>query len=159
MHRVLATAVPRCLSTFILAALPLSAENTRRAQIKVAAIEVAKIESDEISLPAEFLVALYENLIHQLEKRGFSAVYRPGDRSAATVDDRVVLHSTVPCFKRGSETERKVTTVAGATSITVHCQFTRPDGTPVLERDIAVNVRFFGANLQQPMNLQERRLM
>jgi hypothetical protein len=159
MHRVLATAVPRCLSTFILAALPLSAEKTRRAQIKVAAIEVAMIESDEIPLPAEFLVALYENLIHQLEKQGFSTVYRPGDRNAATVDDRVVLHSIVRGFKRGSETERKVTTVAGATSITVHCQFTRPDGTPVLERDIAVNVRFFGANLQQPMNLQERRLM
>ena len=159
MHRVLATAVPRCLSTFILAALALSAEKTRRAQIKVAAIEVAMIESDEIPLPAEFLVALYENLIHQLEKQGFSAVYRPGDRNAATVDDRVVLHSIVRGLKRGSETERKVTTVAGATSITVHCQFTRPDGTPVLERDIAVNVRFFGANLQQPMNLQERRLM
>jgi hypothetical protein len=159
MHRVLATAVPRCLSTFILAALPLSAEKTRRTQIKVAAIEVAMIESDEIPLPAEFLVALYENLIHQLEKQGFSTVYRPGDRNAATVDDRVVLHSIVRGFKRGSETERKVTTVAGATSITVHCQFTRPDGTPVLERDIAVNVRFFGANLQQPMNLQERRLM
>jgi len=159
MHRVLATAVPRCLSTFILAALPLSAEKTRRAQIKVAAIEVAMIESDEIPLPAEFLVARYENLIHQMEKQGFSAVYRPGDRNAATVDDRVVLHSIVRGFKRGSETERKVTTVAGATSITVHCQFTRPDGTPVLERDIAVNVRFFGANLRQPMNLQERRLM
>jgi hypothetical protein len=98
-------------------------------------------------------------LIHQLEKQGFSAVYRPGDRNAATVDDRVVLHSIVRGLKRGSETERKVTTVAGATSITVHCQFTRPDGTPVLERDIAVNVRFFGANLQQPMNLQERRRM
>jgi hypothetical protein len=159
MHRVLPTAVPRCLSTFILAALPRSAEKTRRAQIKVAAIEVAMIESDEIPLPAEFLVALYENLIHQLEKQGFSAVCRPGDRNAATVDDRVVLHSIVRGFKRGSETERKVTTVAGATSITVHCQFTRPHGTPVLERDIALNVRFFGANLRQPMNLQERRLM
>jgi hypothetical protein len=139
--------------------LALSAEKTRRAQIKVAAIEVAMIESDEITLPAEFLVALYENSIHQLEKQGFSAVYRPGDRNAATVDDRVVLHSVVRGFKRGSETERKVTTVAGATSITAHCQFTRPDGTPVLERDIALNVRFFRANLRQPMNLQERRLM
>lgn len=51
-------------------------------------------------------------------------MYRAGDRNAATVDDRVVLHSVVRGFKRGSETERKVTTVAGATYITVHCQFT-----------------------------------
>jgi hypothetical protein len=65
-----------------------------------------------------------ENFIHQAEKQGFSAVYRAGDRNAATVDDRVVLHSVVRGFKRGSETERKVTTVAGATYITVHCQFT-----------------------------------
>jgi hypothetical protein len=66
---------PRCLSTLILAALPLPAEKTRQAQIKVAAIEVAMIESDEIPLPAEFQIALYENLIHQLEKQGFSPVF------------------------------------------------------------------------------------
>jgi hypothetical protein len=156
MHRVLA-AVPGCLSTLILAALPLSAEKTRQAQIKVAAIEVAMIESDEILLPAEFLVALYE-MIYLLEKHGFSPVYRARERNAATVDDRVVLHSIVHSFKRGSETVRKVTTVAGATSITVHCQFTRPDGTPVLERDIVGNIRLFGANRRRPIILQKRRL-
>jgi serine/threonine-protein kinase RsbW len=159
MHRVLATAVPRCLSTFILAALPLSAEKTRRAQAKVAAVEVSMIESDEIPLPAEFLVALYENLLHQLEKQGFFGCVPAGGPQRRDCRRSRCSPQHRPRLQGGSETERKVTTVAGATSITVHCQFTRPDGTPVLERDMAVNVRFFGANLRQPMNLQERRLM
>ena len=44
------------------------------------------IQSDEIKLPAEFQVALYENLIQQLGKKaGFLHVYRDGDRNAANV--------------------------------------------------------------------------
>jgi hypothetical protein len=41
-----------------------------------------------------------------------------------------------------------VTTVAGATSITVHCQFTGPDAKPILARDVNGKVRFFGGNLK-----------
>jgi len=41
-----------------------------------------------------------------------------------------------------------VTTVAGATSITVHCQFTSPDAKPLLARDVNGKVRFFGGNLR-----------
>src|SRR6202040_3772351 len=74
--------------------------------------------------------------------------YRDGDRAAASAPDLVVLHSTVRRFKEGSERARQVTTVAGATSITVHCQFSSPDGTPLLERDVNGKVRFFGGNLQ-----------
>ena len=35
---------------------------------KVSAIQVLMIQSDEIKLPAEFQISLYENLIQQLEK-------------------------------------------------------------------------------------------
>src|SRR5467141_3984517 len=118
------------------------------AKIKASAIQVAMIQSNEIKLPAEFQIALYENLVHQLEKQGFSHVYRDGDRNAASVADLVVLRSTVRGFKAGSEKARQVTTVSGATSITVHCQFTRPDGTSVLERDVNGKVRFLGGNLR-----------
>jgi hypothetical protein len=59
----------------------------------------------------------------------------------------VVLHSTVRRFKPGSEEARQVTTVAGATSITIHCQFTTADGQPLLEQDVTGKVRFFGGNL------------
>jgi hypothetical protein len=47
-----------------------------------------------------------------------------------------------------SERARQVTTVSGATSITVLCQFTNPDGKSLLERDINGKVRFFGGNLK-----------
>ncbi len=119
------------------------------AKIKASAIQVEMIRSDEIKLPAQFQIALYENLVHQLEKQGtFQHVYRDGDRTAASVADLVVLHSTVRGFKAGSERARQVTTVAGATSITVHCQFTSPDAKPLLERDVHGKVRFFGGNLK-----------
>jgi hypothetical protein len=118
-------------------------------KLKASAIQVEMIQSDEIKLPAEFQIALYENLIHQIEKQGkFQHVYRDGDHNATTVADLVVLHGTVRGFKAGSERARQVTTVAGATSINVHCQFTNPDGKSLLERDINGKVRFFGGNLK-----------
>lgn len=121
---------------------------TDPAKTKAGGIQVALIQSDEIALPAEFKVALYENLIRQLQKRGFRHVYRDGDRNAAGVTDLVVLHSTVRHFKPGSERARQVTTVAGTTSISIHCQFTTADGQPLLEQDVTGKVRFFGGNLR-----------
>jgi uncharacterized protein DUF4410 len=113
------------------------------------AIEVEMIQPGEINLPAEFQVALYENLVQQLQKEGgFSQVYRDGDRNATDVSDLVILHTSVTGFKKGSELERNVTTVGGATSITVHCRFTDKEGKVLLERDIDGKVRFFGDNLK-----------
>jgi hypothetical protein len=131
------------------AACPLFAGGTSgTAKIKAQAIQVEMIHSDEVSVPAEFQVALYENLVQQLEKQGFQHVYRDGDRNAAALTDLVILHSTVLRFKEGSERARQVTTVAGATSITVHCQFSSPNGTSLLERDVNGKVRFYGGNLK-----------
>jgi hypothetical protein len=148
MKLILNTGIWLLASTLVLVALPLFAEKTPAVKIKAASIQVEMIQSDEIKLPAEFQVALYENLIRQLEKKGFRHVYRDGDRNAANVADLVVLRSTVRGFKAGSERAREVTTVSGATSITIHCQFTRPDGTSLAERDINGKVRFFGGNLR-----------
>ena len=98
-------------------------------QTKASAIQVEMIHSDEIKLPAEFQISLYENLVRQLEKQGgFEHVYRDGDRRAKDAADLVVLHSTVRGFKAGSERTRRVTTVAGATSVTIHCEFKNADG-------------------------------
>jgi len=127
---------------------PLLAEEKNPAKIKAAAIQVVMVQSDEIKLPVEFQVALYENLIRQLEKKGFAHVHRDGDPTAANVADLVVLHSIVRGFKAGSERARQVTTFAGATSITVHCSFTTSDGQVLLERDVNGKVRFFGGNLR-----------
>ena len=117
-------------------------------KMKTAGIQVAIIQSDELAIPPEFQVALYENLIRELQKRGFQNVYRDGDRNAGGVTDLVVLHSTVRRFKPGNEMARQVTTVAGATSISIHCQFTTAEGRPLLEQDVTGRVRFFGGNLR-----------
>src|SRR6266404_4206330 len=128
---------------------PALSQEHQSAKIKASAIQVEMIQSDEIKLPAEFQVALYENLIRQLEKHGkFRHVFRDGDRNATSVGDLVVVHSTVRGFKAGSERVRQVTTVAGATSVSVHCRFTSPDRNTLFERDAKGKVRFFGGNLK-----------
>jgi hypothetical protein len=115
------------------------------------------IHSDEIKLPAEFQVSLYEDLIQQLSKKGgFTHVYRDGDRQSANATDLVVLTSTVRGFKQGNEELRQVTTVAGATSIRIHCVFSDKEGKTLLESDITGNVRFFGANLRATYDLAKK---
>jgi len=148
MKRTFTTGIRLGMIALLFAACPLFARKSEPTKIKARAIQVDMIQSDEVILPDEFQVALYENLIHQLEKQGFQHVYRDGDREAMNVTDVIVLHSTVRRFKEGSERARQVTTVAGATSITVHCQFSSPDGTSLLEQDVNGKVWFFGGNLK-----------
>jgi hypothetical protein len=125
------------------------AQGGRPTKMNASAIRVMMIQSEEIKLPAEFQVSLYENLIQQLQKKGgFQYVYREGDRNSANAPNLIVLHSSVRGFKKGSEMARQVTTVAGATSIKVHCEFTDKDGQLLLTRDINGKVLFFGGNLK-----------
>jgi hypothetical protein len=138
-----------CLTAIVVLAALSSPAQQKPSKIKAQAIQVMMVHSDELKLPAEFQVSLYEDLIAELGKKGgFSHVYREGDRAAANAPDLVTLHSTVRGFKQGSEMLRQVTTVAGTTSIDVHCEFTDKDGRKVLEQDIKGNVHFFGGNLR-----------
>lgn len=150
MKRSLRTGVGFFLALiWTIAPYDLYAQDKQQPKTKVAAIEVFPIVSDEIKLPAEFRVSLYENLINQLQAGGgFQHVYRDGDRNVQDAGDLVILHSTVRGFKKGSERERQVTTVAGATSIKIHCEFTDRNGKSLLEKDIEGKVRFFGGNLR-----------
>jgi hypothetical protein len=128
---------------------PLHAQKGQSGKVNASAITVMMIESDEIKLPAEFQISLYENLIQQLQKKsGFQHVYREGDRNSVGAPELIILHSTVRGFKMGSEMARQVTTVSGATSISVHCEFTDKSGQLLLARDIKGKVRFFGGNLK-----------
>lgn len=132
-----------------LSAAPLLCAQQQPGKLKATAIEVEMIQPGEVSLPAEFQVALYEDLIQELQKTGgFSQVYRDGDRNAKDAPDLVILQITVTGFKEGSELKRDVTTVGGATSITVQCKFTDKDGTVLLERNIDGKVRLIGDNLK-----------
>jgi hypothetical protein len=137
------------LITGLSAAPLLCAQADPIAKLPAWTIEVEMIQPGEINVPAEFQVALYENLIQELQTKGpFGRVYRDGDQNAANAPDLVVLHSAITTFKKGSEMARQVTTVSGATSITVHCKFTDRNGAVLLERNIDGKVRFFGDNLK-----------
>ena len=135
----------------------LRAQSAPTPAMKASAIQVLMIQSDEIKLPADFQISLYENLIQQLQKQGgFQHVYRDGDHNAASATHLVVLHSTVRGFKKGSEMARNVTTVTGKTSIDVHCEFTDKDGKTVLERDLNGKVRFIGGNLRATLDFAKK---
>lgn len=126
-----------------------SADDKKPQKISASSIQILVFQSDEVKLPAEFQMALYEHVIEELQKTSkFEHVYRDGDHAAADAKDLITLRSNVTGFKKGSERARQVTTVAGATSITIHCQFVDKTGKVQLERDITGKVRFFGGNLR-----------
>jgi hypothetical protein len=136
------------MALFVTGAL-LRAQAKQPVKTQASGVEVKMIRSDAITLPAEFQVSLYENLIDQLQKKAvFKRVYRDGDRSANNDGGLITLQCSVVKFDKGSETLRQVTTVAGATSMTLRCQFMDNAGNTVLVRDISGKVRFFGGNLK-----------
>jgi hypothetical protein len=101
MKHLFRNATALCLFTAMLCAASLLHAQGNTPKIKASAIKVEMIQSDEIHLPAEFQVALYENLIQQLEQKGNSwRVYRDGDRDSANIVDLVDLRSTVRGLKR-----------------------------------------------------------
>jgi hypothetical protein len=134
----------------LLAAPVVSAQQPKQqTKIKASAVEVKMIPSDELTLPAEFQVSLYENLIYELQKSTvFQSIYRDGDRNATNVADLTTLECTVLKLKKGNETLREVTTVAGATSMTLRCEFRDKDENLLWVRDITGKVRFFGSSLK-----------
>jgi hypothetical protein len=133
------------------------AQDQPAAKAKASSIQVAMVQSDEVKLPIEFQLALYENLVEQIQKTNkFQHVYRDGDKDAASAADLVVLHSNVYGFKKGSEEKRQVTTVAGKTEIKVHCQVTDKDGKAVVSQDVKGQVRFIGGNLRATLDFAKK---
>ncbi len=134
-----------------------SAQDKTQPKITASSIQILMVTSDEVKLPMEFQLALYENMIEQVQKTGkFQHVYRDGDKAAADASDLVILHSNVFGFKKGSEEARQVTTVAGATQIKVHCQITDKSGKSELEQDVTGNVRFLGGNLRATFDFAKK---
>jgi len=106
------------------------------------------MDPGDVPMPPEFRVAIYENLIAQIEKTGkFQHVYRSDDKDAASVPDLVTLRTTAQSFRKGSQKQREVTTVAGSSSITLKVHITDHTGQTLVDRDVQGKVRFFGENL------------
>ena len=117
-------------------------------------VQVDQVDPGSLELAYSFQTAIYENLVDELKKtKQFQQVFREGDHRASEVPDLLVLKTTVEKYTAGSETRRAVTTVSGATKLTVHSQLLTREGKVVLERTVNGDVRFFGSNLRATHNL------
>jgi hypothetical protein len=117
-------------------------------------VQVERIDPGQLDLTPSFQVAIYENLLQELNKtKRFKQVLREGDGKAGELPNLLILKTTVVKYTRGSETQRAVTTVSGATKLTVRSQLVTRKGRIVLERTVNGNVRFFGSNLRATHNL------
>jgi len=117
-------------------------------------VQVDQIDPGNLDLAYSFQIAIYENLVEELKKTPqFQQVFRDGDLKASAAPNLLVLKTTVEKYTPGSETRRAVTTVSGATKLTVRNQLLTREGRVVLERTVNGNVRFFGSNLRATHNL------
>ena len=117
-------------------------------KLSASAIQIEPVENGDVKLPPEFRVAVYEHLLEEVTKGGkFQHVFRSGDRAAGDIPDLVTLRMKVKGFKQGSERTRAVTTVGGATSVSLGVQVTGRDGNVLMARDVEGKVRFIGGNL------------
>lgn len=117
--------------------------------IHASALQIQQIQAEDVKLPAEFQMAMYEHVVEEVDKTNrFLHVYRDGDRNAASAPDLVTLKCTVTGFKQGSAEKRQVTTVTGKTSVTVHLVFTDKNGQKLSESNVEGKVQFLGENLR-----------
>jgi hypothetical protein len=117
-------------------------------------VQVERIDAGDLDLPHSFQVAIYENLLEELKKtKRFKYVLREGDSKARENSDLLILKTMVVKYTPGSETQRAVTTVSGATKLTVRSQLVTREGRIVLESTVNGDVHFFGGNLRATHNL------
>ena len=117
-------------------------------------VQVDQVDPGSLGLADSFQMAIYENLVDELKKtKQFQGVFREGNHSISEAPSLLVLKTTVEKYTPGSETRRAVTTVTGATKVTVRSQLLTREGRVVLERTIDGDVRFFGSNLRATHNL------
>jgi hypothetical protein len=117
-------------------------------------VQVDKIDAGDVNIEPAFRVAIYENLLAELVKtKEFQQVFRDGDRTTGSLQNLLILKTTVESYTAGSETKRAVTTVSGATKLRVRTQLCTREGRVVLESVSDGNVRFFGGNLRATHNL------
>jgi hypothetical protein len=117
-------------------------------------VQVGRVSRGEVELAYSVQVAIYEDLLEELNKtKRWKHVYREGDRNASDVPNLLVLQTTIEKYTPGSETRRAVTTVSGATKLSVLSQIVTREGKIVFQRRVNGDVRLFGSNLRATHNL------
>jgi hypothetical protein len=133
---------------FALALLPGAAHAAKSQAAPPWSVQVEAVQAGDIALPADFRMAIYEELVSELIKnKQFDKVYRDGDHNADSVPNLLILKTTMRKFSQGNETQRAVTTVSGWTKLNVRSQLFTRDGKLVLEYFVDGSVRFMGSNL------------
>jgi hypothetical protein len=118
------------------------------------AIQVEPVSAEEGKLPPDFAMAIYEKLIEDIARTNkFQQVFRSGDRRASEVPNLLILTTTLEKFERGSQTKRAVTTVGGATKISVRAQLATRDSQIKMGKTAQGTVRLFGENLKASQDL------
>lgn len=127
-------------------------------RLSASAIQIERSDPPkDLVIPEDFRVATYENVILQVDKtKKFQHVYRSGDRRAADVPDLIVMRLVPAAYTAGSQKERQVTTVAGATSLTMKVTFSDKNGKVLMEKEIEGKVRFFGENIRATYDLAKK---
>jgi hypothetical protein len=112
------------------------------------AILVEPVNSGDVAIPAEFRLAIYEDLVQKLESSEiYARVFRSGDRRADGIADLVTLNAEVEKFKAGNQPERELVTVMGSTQVKLNVKLSTRDGAILLDKEVEGKVRFFGENL------------
>ncbi len=156
-HRTQTVVLMIVLILGFLSAQSLAGNSVNAPRFSASAIQIEPMDPGDVPMPPEFRVAIYENLIQQIEKtQKFQHVYRSGDKDATSVPDLVTLRTTAQSFKKGSQKKREVTTVAGSSSISLKVHITDHAGQTLVDRDVEGKVRFFGENLRVTYNFSKR---
>ena len=130
-----------------------TSDSPQKAGHAAPSILVKAVESNEVPLPAEFQMAMYENLVAEIAKsKKFEHVYRDGDQQAAADPNLLTLEVSLQGFKKGSAEARQVTSVAGATSIRALVHLSDGKGQSLLNKNVNGRVLFFGENLRATYN-------
>lgn len=131
-----------------------SPTNGKNGDAKQLSVQVDKIDPGDVTLDQSFGAAIYENLLEELTKtKRFKHVFRSGDRNANDAPGLLILKTRMQKYTPGSETKRAVTTVAGATKLSVRIQLFTREGALVLEHPVEGDVRFIGSNMRATHNL------
>jgi hypothetical protein len=117
-------------------------------------VQVKMIDPGDVNISASFQIGIYESLVDEVSKtKRFKQVLRDGERTASADPELLILRTTVEKYVAGSETRRAVTTVSGATKLTVRSQLCTRDGQILFDRTVHGKVLFIGSNLRATHNL------
>ena len=145
------------LSAGLLMAQTSSGDSKTAQKFSASAIQIEPTDPGDIPMPPEFRMAIYESLIaHIKETVKFQHVYRSGDKDAASASDLVTLRTTARAFTKGSQKKREVTTVSGATKMTLNVHITDHAGQTLVDRDVQGKVRFLGENMRATYDFSKK---